>query len=64
MDDRCDNEHVYVTEQMSINKGMATFGKLEVESNVAELTQLDYRSVVKLDNAPQLTHLQRRNVLY
>jgi len=57
------SKRVHVTEQMSFNRGMATFSELGAESVITELTQLDYRSVVEPADATQMTRLQRRNAL-
>jgi len=54
---------IHLTEQMSFNKGMATFEKDGATSVIAKLSQLDYWKAVELADASQMMRMQRRGAL-
>jgi len=52
-----------MTEQMSLKRGLKTFGKAGADAVVAEMQQLDYRKVIKPTDAKDLTHAQKKAAL-
>jgi uncharacterized protein YeaC (DUF1315 family) len=54
---------LFLTEQMSLKKGLKQFGKDGAEAVVAKLQQLDYREVIELVNGKKLTQEQKRKAL-
>jgi hypothetical protein len=49
---------LFLTEQMSLKKGLKQFGKDGADSVVKELQQLDYLNVIKPVNGKELTQEQ------
>jgi Reverse transcriptase (RNA-dependent DNA polymerase) len=54
---------LFVTEQMSLKKGLKHFGKSGADAVVDELRQLDYSDVIKPVPARSLTREQKRAAL-
>jgi hypothetical protein len=54
---------LFMTEQMSLKKGLKRFGKSGADAVVAELRQLDYRDVIKPVERKSLTREQKRRAL-
>jgi hypothetical protein len=54
---------LFLTEQMSLKKGLKHFGKPGADAVVAELQQLDYRDVIKPVARKDLTYEQKRRAL-
>jgi hypothetical protein len=54
---------LFLTEQMSLKKGLKQFGKDGAEAVVAELRQLDYREVIEPVNGKKLSQEQKRKAL-
>jgi Reverse transcriptase (RNA-dependent DNA polymerase) len=54
---------LFLTEQMSLKKGLKYFGKKGADAVVAELRQLDYRDVIKPVTRKDLTREQRKRAL-
>ena len=54
---------LFLTEQMSLKKGLKHFGKSGADAVVAELRQLDYRDVIKPVERTKLTRDQKRRAL-
>ena len=54
---------LFVTEQMSLKKGLKYFGKSGADAVVAEMRQLDYRNVIKPVNKDDLSREQKRRAL-
>jgi hypothetical protein len=55
--------HLFMTEQMSLKKGLKHFGKDGADAVIKELRQLDYRDVIKPVLARSLTREQKRESL-
>ena len=55
--------HLFLTEQMSLKKGLKHFGKDGADAVIKELRQLDYRDVIKLVPARSLTRDQKQGAL-
>jgi hypothetical protein len=55
---------LFMTEQMSLKKGLKYFGKSGADAVVAEMRQLDYRKVIKPVNGKELTREQKRRALH
>jgi hypothetical protein len=54
---------LFMTEQMSLKKGLKYFGKSGADAVVAEMRQLDFRNVIKPVNGKELTREQKRRAL-
>jgi hypothetical protein len=54
---------LFMTEQMSLKKGLKYFGKSGADAVVAEMRQLDYRNVIKPVSGNELTREQKRRAL-
>ena len=54
---------LFMTEQMSLKKGLKYFGKSGADAVVAEMRQLDYRDVIKPVSGKELTREQKRRAL-
>jgi hypothetical protein len=54
---------LFMTEQMSLKKGLKHFGKSGADAVINELRQLDYRDVIKPVTARSLTRDQKRAAL-
>jgi uncharacterized membrane protein YgcG len=54
---------LFMTEQMSLKKGLKLFGKDGANAVVAEMRQLDYRNVIKPVQGKDLTREQKRRAL-
>jgi phage terminase large subunit GpA-like protein len=54
---------LFMTEQMSLKKGLRHFSKSGADAVVAELRQLDYRDVIKPVDRKDLTHEQKCRAL-
>jgi hypothetical protein len=54
---------LFLTEQMSLKKGLKQFGKDGAEAVVAELRQLDFREVIEPVNRKKLTQEQKHKAL-
>jgi hypothetical protein len=54
---------LFMTEQMSLKKGLKYFGERGADAVVAELQQLDYRDVIKPVARKDLTHEQKKRAL-
>jgi hypothetical protein len=54
---------LFMTEQMSLKKGLKHFGKSGADAVISELRQLDYRDVIKPVPARSLTRDQKRAAL-
>jgi hypothetical protein len=54
---------LFMTEQMSLKKGLKLFGKDRADAVVAEMRQLDYRNVIKPVCGKELTCEQKRRAL-
>ena len=52
-----------MTEQMSLKRGLKTFGKAGADAVVAEMQQLDYRNVIKPTDSRKLTRKQKKAAL-
>jgi hypothetical protein len=54
---------LFMTEQMSLKRGLKMFGKAGADALVAELQQIDYRECIKPTAASELTKQQKRDSL-
>jgi uncharacterized protein YeaC (DUF1315 family) len=54
---------LFMTEQMSLKKGLKYFGKSGADAVVAEMRQLDYQNVIKPVDGKSLTLEQKRHAL-
>jgi hypothetical protein len=54
---------LFMTEQMSLKKGLKYFGKSGADAVVAEMQQLDYRNVIKPVSGKELTREQKCRAL-
>jgi hypothetical protein len=54
---------LFMTEQMSLKKGLKHFGKNGADAVVAEMRQLDYCNVIKPVDGKKLTREQKRHAL-
>jgi hypothetical protein len=54
---------LFMTEQMSLKKGLKYFGKNGADAVVAEMRQLDYRNVIKPVDGKNLPREQKRCAL-
>jgi hypothetical protein len=54
---------LFITEQMSLKKGLKRFGKDGADAVVAEMKQLDYRNVIMPVKAQELTREEKRKSL-
>jgi hypothetical protein len=54
---------LFMTEQISLKKGLKLFGKDGADAVVAEMRQLDYRNVIKPVQGKDLTREQKRRAL-
>jgi len=52
--------YLFQTEQMSLKKGLRTFGKAGADAVIAEMEQLDYCGVIKPTMAKELTWEQKK----
>jgi len=53
----------FLTEQVSLKRGLQLFGSLGADAVVAELQQLDYRSVIQPEHASSLSPSEKRAAL-
>jgi hypothetical protein len=54
---------LFMTEQMSLKKGLKYFGKKGADAVVSEMRQLDYRNVITPVDGKELTREQKRRAL-
>jgi hypothetical protein len=58
-----DNEELFMTEQMSLNRGLKEFGLDGADAVVRELKQLDYLNAIKPVHSKKMTSVQKKDSL-